>query len=70
MVMALCRENGESATRWIQRFGIGKKHVEEQNIKLPENLIVDLTTQYLTDKEKIVMVTKQAYQRGRQRKDG
>ena len=57
-LMALCRENGESAARWIQRFGIGKKHVEEKNIKLPEELIVDLATRYLADKEKVIMGTK------------
>ena len=57
-LMALCRENGESAARWIQRFGIGKKHVEEKNIQLPEKLIVNLATRYLADKEKVIMGTK------------
>ena len=54
-VMALCRENGESAARWLQRLSTGKALVEKSEIVLPEKLYVDLATRFLTQAEIKVM---------------
>ena len=41
MLMALCRETGDSAARWLQRLSIGKTLVEKMDVKLPEKLYID-----------------------------
>ena len=51
MLMALCRESGDSAARWLQRLGIGKTLVEQMDVKLPEKLYIDLATRFLTPHE-------------------
>ena len=60
LLMALCRENGESAARWYQRLKIGKKQVEKSDVMIPERLYVDLATRYLTRVEVMKMSTKLA----------
>ena len=57
-LMALCRESGESASRWIQRLRIGKRLVQDAKIKLPEKLYVDMAMRYFTSGEIQIMATK------------
>ena len=54
-LMALCRENGNSAGRWMQRLKIGKTHVEKVGAELPDKLYVDLAIRYLTQREMSIM---------------
>ncbi len=58
MLMALCRENGDSAARWLQRLGIGKRLVEQMDVQLPEKLYIDLATRFLTPHEIKTMAAK------------
>ena len=51
MLMALCRETGDSAARWLQRLSIGKTLVEKMDVKLPEKLYIDLATRFFIPSE-------------------
>ena len=57
-LMALCRETGDSAARWLQRLSIGKTLVEGMKIELPEMLYVDLVTRFFTGSEVTRMAVK------------
>ena len=57
-LMALCRENGDTASRWLQRVKIGKGYVESKDITLPESLYVNLALRYLLDTELKIMAIK------------
>ena len=57
VLLALCREVGEAASRWLQRLRIGKALVEKAEIKLPEPLYVSLAVRYLTHAEIKTMAT-------------
>ena len=52
MLMALNRENHESAQSWVQRLTEGKRLLEKKGIKLPDLLYVQIAIDYLTNKEK------------------
>ena len=51
MLMALCRETGDSAARWLQRLSIGKTLVEKMDVQLPEKLYIDLATRFFIPSE-------------------
>ena len=57
VLLALCREVGETAGRWLQRLRIGKSLVEKSNIHLPESLYVKMATRFLTHTEIRTMAT-------------
>ena len=57
-LMALCREDGETASRWIQRLRIGKQLVGAKHIILPEEIYVDMALRYLTRQEIKTMAVK------------
>ena len=52
ILMTLNREQKESPQSWVQRLETGKRLLEEKNIKLPDQLYVQIALDYLTSKEK------------------
>ena len=57
VLLALCREIGETVGRWLQRLRIGKTLVEKANIQLPESLYVNLAIRFFTRTEIKAMAT-------------
>ena len=57
VMLALNREVGETAGRWLQRLRIGKSLVEKKNIHLPESLYVNLAIRFITHSEIKTMAT-------------
>ena len=52
ILMTLNREQKESPQSWVQRLETGKRLLEDKQIKLPDQLYVQIAIDYLTHKEK------------------
>ena len=57
IALALCREEGEMAGRWLQRLQIGKTMLEQSQVMLPEGLYVQLATRFFTHLETKTLAT-------------
>ena len=57
IALVLCREEGETADRWLQRLQIGKTMLEKSQVMLSEGIYVQLATRFFTHLETKTLTT-------------